>query len=234
MERCELGEESGQRRLAGIDGDDDADVDHVVGCRHGDRVARAKREPRWHVYAAPVSVPWRSTPIPGAFLTGRSRLADDRGSFTKILGEADDAGRPPFVTREVFWSLSRRGVFRGLHVQLPPREARKLVFVTRGVVRDFVLDLRRGSPTEGTVWETALDESTGGLLIPAGCAHGFEVLSEDAAMVYLQEDFFAPEYDAGVHFASVGIDLVAPSPVVSERDLSLPDLSLFDSPFGYP
>ena len=53
------------------------------------------------------------------------------------------------MTREVFWSQSERGVFRGLHVQLPPRAARKLVFVTTGRVRDFVLDLRRGSPTEG-------------------------------------------------------------------------------------
>lgn len=186
------------------------------------------------MYAAPVSVPWRSTPIPGAFLTGRVPLGDERGSFTKVLGEGDETGHPPFVTREVFWSLSHRGVFRGLHVQLPPREARKLVFVTHGVVRDFLLDLRRGSPTEGTLWETSLDESSGGLIVPAGCAHGFEVLSEDASMVYLQEDFFAPDCDAGVHFASVGIDLVSADPIVSQRDLCLPHLSDFDSPFGYP
>lgn len=172
--------------------------------------------------------------MPGAFLTSRATFPDERGTFTKILGEGDDADQTPFVTREVFWSSSARGVFRGLHVQLPPRQTRKLVFVTRGLVRDFLLDLRRGSPTEGTVWETTLDESSGGLVIPAGCAHGFEVLSEDAIMVYAQEDYYAPGLDGGVHYASAGIQLVAREPIVSARDLELPPLADFASPFGYP
>lgn len=171
-------------------------------------------------------------PIPGLFLTTREGLLDSRGSFTKILGEGDDVDAPPFVTREVFWSRSTRGVLRGLHVQLPPRSTRKLVFVTHGAVRDFVLDLRVGSPTYHAVLEIPLDERSGGLVIPDGCAHGFEVVSDEAAMVYLQEDFHSPEHDSGVLYTSAGVVPVADGPIVSARDLALPSLEDFTSPFG--
>ncbi len=180
-----------------------------------------------------MSSPWRSTPIPGLFRTSRPSLLDSRGSFSKILGEGDGDGAAPFRTREIFWSGSERGVFRGLHVQLPPRATRKLVFVTGGSVRDFILDVRRGSPTEGVLWGVEMDASTGGLVIPEGCAHGFEVLSDTAVMVYAQEDFHSPEHDGGVHYASAGVVLSAADPVVSARDLALPMLDSFDSPFSF-
>lgn len=179
-------------------------------------------------------MPWRSTPIPGAHLTGRAPAGDRRGSLTKILGAGDEVPGGPFAVREVFWSQSVRGVFRGLHVQLPPRQTRKIVFVTHGRVRDFLLDLRRGAPTEGALWETELGPDTGGLLIPAGCAHGFEVVSDDASMVYLQEDFHSPEHDGGVHYGSSGLVLAATDPVLSDRDRALPALADFDSPFEWP
>jgi dTDP-4-dehydrorhamnose 3,5-epimerase len=180
-----------------------------------------------------VSSPWRSTPIPGLFQTSRPPLLDSRGSFSKILGEGDGDGPDPFRTREIFWSRSDRGVFRGMHVQLPPRAARKLVFVTSGTVRDFVLDVRRGSPTEGLLWAAEMDGESGGLVIPEGCAHGFEVLSDTAVMVYAQEDFHSPEHDGGIHYGSAGVRLAAADPVVSARDLALPELGTFDSPFDF-
>jgi len=180
-----------------------------------------------------VSAPWRSTPIPGAFLTGRIPATDARGSLTKILGAGDEAPGGAFAVREVFWSQSARGVFRGLHVQLPPRATRKLVFVTSGAVRDFLLDLRRGSPTEGLLWETELTPVSGGLLVPDGCAHGFEVVGDGASMVYLQEDFHSPEHDGGVHYGSAGVALVASEPLLSERDRALTSLAAFESPFTF-
>lgn len=180
-----------------------------------------------------MSAPWRSTPIPGAYLTGRAPAADPRGSLTKIVGQGDDTPDGPFVVREVFWSQSQWGVFRGLHVQLPPRSTRKLVFVTGGLVRDFLLDLRRGSPTEGQLWETELGPTTGGLLIPDGCAHGFEVVGDDASMVYLQEDFHSPDHDGGVHYASAGVVLQASEPLLSDRDRGLVAFAEFDSPFTW-
>jgi dTDP-4-dehydrorhamnose 3,5-epimerase len=180
-----------------------------------------------------VSSPWRSTEIPGLFRTDRPALLDDRGSFHKILGEGDEGDAKAFTVREIYWSHSVRGTFRGLHVPLPPRPSRKVVFVAHGVVRDVIVDLRRGSPTEHRVWQTELTSTSGGLVIPEGCAHGFEVLSDDAAMIYGQEDFYSPEHDGGILFSSAGVELSADQPIISARDLELPGLAEFDSPFVF-
>ncbi len=180
-----------------------------------------------------MSFPWRSTVIPGVFLTTRPRYEDSRGLFTKLLGEGDSGGEPPFVAVELFWSSSPRGVFRGLHVPGPGRTSRKAVFVAHGRVRDFVVDLRRGSPTEGLLYEVDLDEDGGALIVAEGCAHGFEVVSDRAAMVYAQEQYFDPNEDLGVHYASAGVTLASPDPVVSARDAALPSMGDFDSPFTF-
>ncbi len=160
-------------------------------------------------------------------------MLDDRGSFHKILGEGDEGDAKAFTVREIYWSHSVRGTFRGLHVPLPPRPSRKVVFVAHGVVRDVIVDLRRGSPTEHQLWQTELTTTSGGLVIPEGCAHGFEVLSDDAAMVYGQEDFYSPEHDGGILFTSAGVELSADQPIISARDLDLPSLAEFDSPFVF-
>jgi dTDP-4-dehydrorhamnose 3,5-epimerase-like enzyme len=137
------------------------------------------------------------------------------------------------VAREIFWSTSEVGVFRGMHFQIGVRATRKVVFVTTGVVRDFVLDLRVGSPTFKRLWETELSAETGGLVIPVGCAHGFEVLQGPAAMVYGQEEHFSPESDAGINFESAGVRLLSADPVISDRDRALPLLDSYDSPFEF-
>ena len=180
-----------------------------------------------------MSEPWRETEIPKLFQTSRPRYSDRRGGLTKILGEGDCGNAARFVSQEIFWSTSQTGVFRGLHFQIDPRATRKVVFVTSGLVRDFVLDLRCGSPTFKLLWETELTASTGGLVIPAGCAHGFEVLEGPAAMVYGQEEYFSLETDAGINFESAGVRLRSAAPVISERDRALPSLDSFDSPFEF-
>ena len=180
-----------------------------------------------------MAFPWRETLIPGLVQVGRPAFEDERGTFTKIIGEGDSGELAPFVAREVFWSRSPKGVFRGMHVQLPPHAARKLVFVAAGVVRDFVVDLRVGSPAFGTVLEVTLDDRSGGLLIPVGCGHGFESVVDDCVVVYGQDSFHAPEADSGVRYTSLDIDLHSHEPVVSERDLALPAFADFNSPFTF-
>ena len=172
-----------------------------------------------------MSTAWQATEIPDVWRTSRRPALDDRGAFTKIVGEGDEGDAQPFSTREIFWSRSARGVFRGLHLQVPPKATRKVVFVVSGAARDFVLDLRVG--------EFELDPTTGGLVIPIGCAHGFEALADDTVMVYGQEEWFSADCDAGVNVRSSGIVLRAEAAVISARDLALPDIADFDSPFVY-
>jgi dTDP-4-dehydrorhamnose 3,5-epimerase len=69
------------------------------------------------------------------------------------------------------------GAIRGLHYQAPPHSEAKLVRCLRGRVWDVAVDLRSDSPTYGQWHGVELSpEKANALLIPEGCAHGFQVL----------------------------------------------------------
>lgn len=90
-------------------------------------------------------------------------------------------------------SRSQKGVLRGLHYQLNQAQG-KLVRVTQGCVLDVAVDLRQSSPTFGQHVSVELSgESHKQLWIPAGCAHGFVVLSEFADFLYKTTDYYAPK-----------------------------------------
>ena len=64
-----------------------------------------------------------------------------------------------------------------------------------------------------------------------GCAHGFQVTSDEAIVEYLVGTEHAPEQDTGVRWDSAGIDWPVPDAIVSERDAALPRVDEFESPF---
>ena len=181
-----------------------------------------------------VRVTWTELEVPGLLLSGGAAISDARGSFTKVLSGPDPA-LGTFEGRELYWTRSAAGVLRGLHFQLPPKATRKLVYVVHGAIRDFVVDLRVGSPMERRLVEVRLDPSVGGLLIPAGCAHAYESLQDDTIVCYAQDvPFDDPDTYAGIRPDSAGIVPLAPEPIVMPRDLGFPTLDEFDSPFTYP
>ena len=65
------------------------------------------------------------------------------------------------------------------------------------------------------------------LVIPEGCAHGFQVLETGAELLYLHTAHYAPEAEAGIRFDDprLGIGWPLPAAVVSERDLSFEALA---------
>lgn len=180
-----------------------------------------------------MKVSWRELAIPGLYLSSGARLEDDRGQFTKIVSGADPVFGS-FEGRELYWTRSAQGVLRGLHFQLPPEATRKLVYVVHGSIRDFVVDLRTGSPAERELFEISLTPAHGGLMIPAGCAHAYEALEDDTIVCYAQDVPFAdPASYAGIRPDSAGIVPRSASPIMTEKDLSSPRLDDFVSPFVY-
>ena len=175
------------------------------------------------------------TSLPGCFQIQPVVRADERGSFTKVFHEEifRSAGlRTDFA--EEYYSVSRRGVLRGLHFQLPPHDHAKLIYCTQGKVLDAALDLRRGSPTYGRHLTLELSQEQGNMLyLPAGLAHGFYTLSEQATMVYKVTSVYAPQHDGGVLWDSAGIAWPDTGPVLSQRDREFSALADFDTPFQY-
>ncbi|MBW1712606.1 MAG: dTDP-4-dehydrorhamnose 3,5-epimerase family protein, partial [Deltaproteobacteria bacterium] len=76
-------------------------------------------------------------------------------------------------------------------------------------------------------------EAANQIYIPAGAAHGFYTLSQEATLVYNVTTVYAPQHDAGLLWSSAGIDWPDQAPLISERDAALPPLSEFVSPFVY-
>lgn len=175
------------------------------------------------------------TDIPGCFELRPSRFVDGRGSFVKSFhaGEFAEMGLRTDWT-EQFHSVSRRGVLRGLHFQLPPFDHAKLVYCPQGEVWDVAVDLRVGSPAFGCHASVRLSGEAGNMLyLPSGLAHGFLALSHEALMVYNVTSVHAPSHDSGIHWGSAGVAWPHPPELVSPRDSALPRLEGFDSPFVY-
>ena len=170
----------------------------------------------------------------GVYLLDFGRHTDSRGDFRKLWATETLAKQGITIDmKETFFSISQKGVIRGMHLQLPPFEQVKLVSFIKGRVRDILLDLRKDSPTyrEHVSMEIAAEDNKS-LYIPAGIAHGFHALEDDTTVLYLSSAEYSPENDTGVLWDSFGADWGIDKPVVSERDTQLPTLDDFDSPFG--
>ncbi len=170
--------------------------------------------------------------IAGCVLLPHRSHRDVRGLFTKVFtGHSLDENAHPFRIRELFWSRSQKGVVRGMHLQVPPHSTSKLVWVSYGRIRDVILDLRTDSATFGGYLVTELSDTSGAVYVPQGCAHGYEVLSEDAVVNYAQDKDHAPSHDTGVTWNSFGFEWSTGDPILSDRDRALPQMSQFRSPF---
>lgn len=177
----------------------------------------------------------QATDIPGLFVVRSRMVGDARGSFLKLFHE------PSFAAaglrsdwRESYCSTSVGGVVRGMHFQVPPADHAKLVFCLEGEVLDVILDLRRGSPSEGQAASFALRAEDGnGVYIPSGCAHGFLGVSERSTMLYMVTSAHSAEHDQGIAWNSFGFDWPVATPILSERDNRHPKLDGFKSPFVF-
>jgi dTDP-4-dehydrorhamnose 3,5-epimerase len=124
-------------------------------------------------------------------------------------------------------SSSNYGVIRGLHYQLDPFAQVKLIRVLSGRILDVAVDIRNGSPTFGESFSIELSaENKKQLFIPAGFAHGFSVLSEQAEVFYKCDSFYNKESEAGILYTdpSLNIDWKIPAgkEIISEKDKGLP------------
>ena len=185
--------------------------------------------------AAPNPFTLIPTGFPGLCVLQPRHFKDQRGTFVKTYhqGLFADLGIH-FTPREEFYSISRRGVLRGMHFQLPPAAHSKLVYCARGRVLDVVVDLRRGSPGFQQTFSRELSGAAPELVfIPIGFAHGFLSLEDDSMMVYQTDVVHTPECDAGVAWDSIGFTWPVSQPVLSERDRAFPALQGFTSPFDW-
>jgi dTDP-4-dehydrorhamnose 3,5-epimerase len=160
--------------------------------------------------------------IAGALMFTPTPHFDDRGFFCRTFDAevARAAGIDPDAFVQDSISRSARGVVRGMHVRRGRGEA-KIVRCSFGAIFDVVVDLRSASPTYKNVATFELTgESQLSLYVPAGCAHGFQALTEPADVAYRIDRPHDPTEDLTITFDDVvlGIDWPLPVGRVSPRD----------------
>jgi dTDP-4-dehydrorhamnose 3,5-epimerase/reductase len=133
-------------------------------------------------------------PLPGLFLIDLVVRDDPEradGSFREVFRavELDAAGISTFEPVQWNVSESRRGTIRGIHAE--PWD--KLIHVIEGEIFSAVADVRRDSPTAGTVWTGVLDR-TKAIFVGAGLGNSFQVISDRAVVSYLVNDYWRPDH----------------------------------------
>ena len=141
---------------------------------------------------------------------------DNRG-FLKELFEQNKI-KKKFIFD--YFSLSKKNVIRGLHLQLKKPQA-KLISVMTGKIFDVVLDCRKGSPTFGrhfTINISAKDNTS--LYIPEGFAHGFCSLENDTVLYYKNSNYRNKRYESGILWNDKDLKIKWPikKPIISSKD----------------
>lgn len=173
---------------------------------------------------------FRPLDIPGLWLIEPKKLQDERGFFSRVFC-SDTFLERGLCANYAQWSVSfnlHRGTLRGLHFQLRPHEEVKLVSCTRGAIFDVAADVRPGSPTHAKWVGVELSADNRSLLyIPAGFAHGFQTLTDDAEVLYHISERYRPEAGRGVRWDDPDLAIVWPKTdqrIISNRDQALPRL----------
>lgn len=179
------------------------------------------------------------TSLPGVVVLEPKVFEDSRGFFYEnynIYTFAKLGLTPHFIQDNV--SRSVKGVLRGLHYQLNPCAQGKLVRVSVGEVFDVAVDVRKGSPTYGKWCGEILSAKNKRMLwVPAGFAHGFCVLSDEAEFTYKMTNVYAPKYERsiiwndpeiGVEWPDLGMEYI-----LSEKDKKGVKLSVVENNFHF-
>jgi dTDP-4-dehydrorhamnose 3,5-epimerase len=170
-----------------------------------------------------------NTLLAGVRVVEREIVADRRGFLSRLFcaDELADAGwvLPIAQINQTF--TAKQGTVRGLHFQTAPHAEMKLVMCLQGEVFDVAIDLRRRSPTlRGWHGEYLSASNNRALLIPEGCAHGFQALSADVVLLYLHSHVYVREAESAFSPLEPRLAIVWPCAIteMSDRDANHPPM----------
>lgn len=165
------------------------------------------------------------TEISGLIIVEAEPIHDNRGLFSRAFCKQEFASvglHKEFVQINHSFSKSA-GTLRGLHFQKPPYTEMKYIQCIQGRIFDVVVDIRKNSPTYLQYFSIELSDSNyKGLLVPEGCAHGFQTLEHDTLLIYHHSEFYTPGSERGIKFDDPALSIRWPLAVtnISERDKS--------------
>jgi len=170
------------------------------------------------------------TLIAGVYTIDLDIYTDDRGGFARTFCQKEFSAigfDKHFV--QINHSYNHlKGTLRGMHFQHPPYQETKLIRCIKGSVIDVVVDIRKGSPTflKNIKVELSSDNKRM-ILIPEGCAHGFQTLEDQTELIYHHTAFYTPNSEGGLRYNDplLNIQWTLQTSVISNKDQSYPLLN---------
>ena len=167
--------------------------------------------------------------LKGAYVIQPFYATDERGGFIKDYNV--DEFRKNSIEhelKEVFYTISNKGVIRAIHFQLGHQQA-KLVRCVKGHIYDVIVDLRQDSHTFGQ-WRgyDLSEDNRRELYVPQYFGHGYLVL-EDSIVSYKCGEVFYGEGDSGIMYNDPEIGIKWPYELVGGKEkmiISKKDLQL--------
>lgn len=172
---------------------------------------------------------FKETGLKGAYEIIPFFATDERGGFVKDYNiDTFKANGIEHELKEVFYTISKRGVIRATHFQLVKQQP-KLVRCISGHVYDVIVDLRPDSPTFGQ-WRgfDLTGDNQVELYIPKFFGHGYLVI-DDSVVSYKCGEVFYGEGDSGIMYNDPDINIKWPfeliggeeNLIISEKDKNL-------------
>lgn len=173
--------------------------------------------------------------LKGAYLIKPFYATDERGGLLKDYNiDVFRANGIDHELKEVFYTISHKGVIRAQHFQRVKEQA-KLVRCISGHVYDVIIDLRKESPTFGKWLGFDLTgENRNCLYVPERFGHGYLVI-EDSVVSYQCGEVFYGEYDSGIKWDDPDMGIQWPleriggieNLILSEKDKNLQSFAEF-------
>lgn len=178
--------------------------------------------------------------LDGAYLIKPFFASDERGGLIKDYNiDVFHENGINHELKEVFYTLSKRGVIRATHFQLIKQQP-KLVRCISGHIYDVIVDLRPESKTYGQ-WRGfhLTGENMCSLYVPSFFGHGYLVI-KDSIVSYKAGEVFCGEGDSGIMYddPDIGIDwpfsLIGGKEkiIISEKDRKLMSFNEYTKKYG--
>lgn len=167
---------------------------------------------------------FEALPLKGAFLIKPFYASDDRGGLIKDYNiSVFNKNGISHDLKEVFYTISKKGVIRAIHFQLGKQQA-KLVRCIAGHVYDVITDLRPDSPTFGkSIGFHLTGENRNCLFVPEFFGHGYLVI-EDSIVSYKCAEVFYADGDSGIMYNDSDLNIEWPFELIGgEGNLIISD-----------
>ena len=171
---------------------------------------------------------FKKNKIDGSYDVEINKIGDDRGFFSRIFcsKEFKNKNITSTISQANMSFSKKKGTLRGMHYQVKLSSEMKLVRCTSGSIFDVILDLRENSKTFKKWYGVKLCSKLRNMIIvPEGCAHGFQTLEDDTEAIYLVSKDYDPNLERGIRWNDKSFNIDWPLEVseISNKDKNWPD-----------